>query len=81
MFERSHLSIGGVVGHSTNTTTPRYLDGKDCLVQNYNLNFWHVKEDNFGLNITCYHGHIDYLLVILSDTYSRTRFTLHFRIL
>ena len=26
MFERSHLSIGGVLGHGTVTTTPRYLD-------------------------------------------------------
>ena len=44
MFERSHLSIGGVLGHGTVTTTPRYLDGNDCLVPNYNLNFLHVSD-------------------------------------
>ena len=39
MFERSHLSIGGVLGHGTVTTTPRYLDKHYPPITVYELFF------------------------------------------
>ena len=44
MFERSHLSIGEVLGHGTVTTAPRYLDKHYPSVLIYDLFFLERKK-------------------------------------